>query len=206
VERATKKAADLPAAENPREDLGATFIELLVALVLLGTTVIAVLVALQATTVASTTDADHARAFAWLHDASDSVYQTTRVTCNRYVGSGDPALLSNWASNVGDSDDTTANGTVWGVYNDAVDSTPAPNGWAGATISITKIEFLKPTSAESNTFEWGTTCFEGVIPDANGDGEPDDYRDTPLVSQKVTITVTAPDGSFTKTLETVKAQ
>jgi hypothetical protein len=205
VKRATNKAEVLPAADRPRRDGGSTFIELLVALVLLGTTVIAVLVALQASTVASTVDADHARAYAWLHNASDSVFEANRVACNRYDGTGDQLDPTNWPSQIGDSNDTAADGTVWGVYNSAVAATPPPQGWSTAKIAITKIEFLKPVGAETNTFEWGISCFEGVIADANGDGLPDDYRDTPLVSQKVTITVTAPDGAFTKTLETVKA-
>ena len=206
MKRATTKAEDLPNGEEPRRDRGATFVELLVAIVLLGTTVVGVLVALQAATVASTTDAEHARAYAWLHDASDSVFETTRVACNRYDGNN-PALESSWDDQIGDSDDSAALGqnTVWGSYNDAVTATPPPEGWSGGAIKISKIEFLKPVGAETNTFEWGSTCFEGVIPDANGDGLEDDYRDTPLVSQKVTITVTAPDGSFTRTLETVKA-
>jgi hypothetical protein len=203
---ATTPNIDQPTAHRqPTRDAGSTFVELLVAIVILGIGVVGVIVALQAATVASATDADHARAYAWLHNASDSVFEVPRVPCNRYDGSGDPASLSNWINQVGDSNDTLADGTVWGVYNDAVASTPAPTGWAGATIAISKIEMLKPTGAETNTFEWGAACFEGMIPDANADGLPDDYRDTPLASQKVTIVVTGPLGSFTKTLETVKA-
>jgi hypothetical protein len=197
---------DQPTAHRRNErDSGSTFVELLMAIVILGIGVVAVIVALQAATVASATDADHARAYAWLHNASDSVFEVPRVACNRYDGTGDETLLSNWINQVGDSNDTSVDGTVWGVYNDAVGTTPPPSGWEAATIAITKIEFLKPTGAETNTFEWGTICFEGMIPDQNADGAPDDYRDTPLASQKVTISVTGPLGSFTKTLETVKA-
>jgi hypothetical protein len=194
---------------SARGEAGFSFIEILVSVVLLGTAVIAVLVALQASTTASSVDAQHARAYVWLHDASDSLYELPRQACNVYTG--DPANqaqyddLSNWVPRVGAAGDDSADGTVWGHYSDAVELTPPPQGWAGGTISITEIEFLKPVDPESNTFEWGPECYEGLIPDtADDDTAPDDYRSSPLVSQKVTIEVRSPDGRVMRTLETVK--
>lgn len=167
-----------------RQDAGATFIELLVSIVLLGTAVVAVLVALQASTVASTTDAEHARAFVYLHEASDAVFLTSRMSC---LGATQADLIDH--------------------YDDAFVGLTKPQGWDSVTPVITKIEFLNASDASGATvYTWGPLCFEGAV-DADGDGtieSDEDFTDTPLYSQKITISVTSPDGGFTKILETVK--
>lgn len=172
--------AGVPAADaTPRRDRGATFVELLVSIVLLGTIVVAVLVSLQASTTASARDADHARATTFLHDASDAVYETTRLSCTL----GEAALIS--------------------AYQLAIDTNVVPpTGWSGASAQVTRVEFLTSPDPDSAAFTWSsapTDCREGVT--AVGD-----YTEYPLLSQKVTIVVTAPDGDFTKELETVKAE
>ncbi len=48
-----------------------TFIEVLVSVVLMGTGVIVVLTAIQATTIATTVERDHARSLEWLQSASE---------------------------------------------------------------------------------------------------------------------------------------
>lgn len=59
-------AAPTPRRHRTDRDLGTTFIEILVAIVLLGMTVVATLVALSSTLVATALDRDHANAHAWL--------------------------------------------------------------------------------------------------------------------------------------------
>jgi hypothetical protein len=71
VRRATRPAEDLPAAEPPRRDSGQSFIELLIAIVLLGTAVVATLAAVRATLIGSEIERDHARAHEWLQSASE---------------------------------------------------------------------------------------------------------------------------------------
>lgn len=155
-------------------DIGTTFIELLVSIVLLGTIVIAVLVSLQVSTTASVVDSNQARANAYLHDASDAVYEAQRVSCT----SGAAAVAS--------------------AYQTAVTPVPPPEGWAGITVQVTNVQFLTSPDPNSNVFTWGSDCREGVTPVG-------DYTDFPLLSQKVTLEVTSPNGNLTKVLETVKA-
>lgn len=176
--------ADPQLDDAPPPDRGVTFIELLVAVVLLGTAVVSVLVALQASTVASTTDAEHARAFVYLQEASDAVFLSPRMSC---LDGTDADLIDH--------------------YDDAFVGLTRPEGWGSVTPVITKIEFLNASDVTGATvYTWGPLCFEGQV-DANGNGAIDadeDFSDTPLKSQKITISVTSPDGDFTKTLETVK--
>src|SRR5690606_9875309 len=64
-----------PTAHRPRRsDTGATFVEVLVAIVLLGTVVVGTLAGVRATLLSSAVDRDHANAHAWLQSASDLLY------------------------------------------------------------------------------------------------------------------------------------
>lgn len=184
LRRRTATGDPRPPDPRPRRDRGATFIELLVAIVLLGTTVTAVLVALQASTVASTTDAEHARAFIYIHEASDAVFLVERMSC---LGVTEADLIA--------------------YYESAFVGLTTPEGWSGVSPEITKIEFLNASDTTGSTvYTWGPLCYEGPV-DADGSGtiDPDeDFSDTPLYSQKITISITSPDGDLTKSLETVK--
>ena len=66
---------------GPR-DLGATFIEMLVSIVLLGTVVVGSLTALRATIIATEIDADHANAYTWLQSAADAIDDAAYVGCD----------------------------------------------------------------------------------------------------------------------------
>lgn len=177
--------ADTPrAVSRSRSDLGSTFIELLVSIVLLGTVVVGVLVALQASIVASTTDADHARAYVLLHEASDAVFVSSRMSC---VGNTEAQLVAH--------------------YESAFSGLTSPQGWESVSPVVTNIEFLNAADSSGATvYSWGPLCFEGPV-DADGNGTieaDEDFTNTPLRSQKITLQVTSPSGSFTKSLETVK--
>jgi Tfp pilus assembly protein PilV len=209
VKRATRTAEHLPAAGSPRRDRGVTFIELLVAIVLLGTTVVAVLAAVRATVTASNIDTDHAKAYAWLQAASDAVYNVDRRPCAITALPIDDADQANeWTGNKG-SPSVNAPGTVWTDYKAAVNAVPHPAGWTTATIRITSIEFLGRPTPDSPSFEWGASyCYEGV--QLIGGSDPvvnrEDFRDNPFYSQKITIEVTSPNGRIVKTINTVKGE
>ncbi len=64
-----------------RCDGGFTLVETLIALVLLGTSVIAVVVGLRITIVGTTIERDHAKAYQWLQSANGVVQAMDRVSC-----------------------------------------------------------------------------------------------------------------------------
>lgn len=125
-----------PGADEPR-DPGATLIEILVAVVLMGTIVVSVLVALQVTTRASKVDRDQANIYAWLQAASDEVYNGERTSCT----AGRPAVIA--------------------AYDTLVQNATPPPGWGtGGTITVTNVQFLGRSSPDGE-FEWGDGfCFE----------------------------------------------
>lgn len=119
-------------------DPGVSLIEILIAIVLLGTVVTAVLTALRTTTTASAIDEEHAIAFAWLQAASDEVYRAPRVSCDP-----DPAAPIS-------------------PYNDAANQPSIrPSGWEPATMEVVTVEYLGRERPDDE-FEWDAThCFEG---------------------------------------------
>jgi prepilin-type N-terminal cleavage/methylation domain-containing protein len=116
VKRATKQAEVLPAVQPPRRDRGLTFIEVLVAIVLLGTAVVAVLAATRATIIGSTTERDHAKAHQWLQSAIGVIEAIDFANC----------------------DSITVDGAeVEAVYDGAVNTdAERPEGFTGATIDV----------------------------------------------------------------------
>lgn len=156
---------------NTKRDQGVTLVEIVIAVVLLGLTVTAVLVAVRTTTSATAVDRDHAIAFSWLQAASDEIYRDARVPCT----AGIAAAVS--------------------AYDAAAKSAPRPPSWStnpSATIAVTNVEYLGRSSPDDE-FEWDASfCFEGGI-----------YVDSPLYTQRVTITAVAP-GGLVKTLQMVK--
>jgi prepilin-type N-terminal cleavage/methylation domain-containing protein len=119
VKRATKKAEDLPAAEPPRRDRGMSFIELLVAIVLLGTVVVGVLTAVRTTIIGTRVERDHSKAQQWLQSAIGVIEAKDFASC-------DPAVI-NGAS-------------VEAAYQSAVDDplygAKRPYGFATATLDV----------------------------------------------------------------------
>ncbi len=159
-----------------RRDRGVSLIEILVAVVIMGMGVTAVLVGLRTTTKASTIDEQHAISFAWLQAASDAVYKAPRVSC-----------------------DGNTKATVIAAYNAAVQppSVPKPTSWpnpAAASIAVTNVQFLGKPNPDAN-YEWGDTyCLEGGL-----------YANSPQYTQRVTIRTTSP-GGLVKTLQMVKGK
>lgn len=123
-----------------RRDRGATFIELLVAIVLLGTIVVATLAGLRASIIGSTIDENSARAQAWLQAAADEVHTTTYLDC--------------------DANNAAA---IQAGYQAAASAATRPNEWgpsSGATVAVTSVLYL---SGSGVTETWGdhATCATG---------------------------------------------
>ena len=118
VERATKTAEDLPAAESPRRDAGVSFIEMLVAIVLLGTAMVGTLAAVRASIIGSRVERDHAMAHQWLQSASEVVRDTPRLGC-----------------------DAMSEAAIRASYQATIRTeAPAPAGWNDSTL----IEIIPP--------------------------------------------------------------
>jgi type II secretory pathway pseudopilin PulG len=116
-------------------DRGQTFVEILVAIVLLGTAVSGTLTALRTTIISSKVDEDQAKAQAWLQAAADAIQRTEYKPCPSY----DVAQVK-------------------GLYDDAVQDVvdvPPPPGWEAGSIGVTEVEFW----SKSNGNEiWGAVC------------------------------------------------
>lgn len=117
----------------PGEDTGVSLIEILVAVVLLGSVVVAVMAALAATILGSTIDRDHANAHAWLQSATDLLYGTPRVDCGSIAVTNKPAVLAN--------------------YRAVAATTTNPEGWPAANIEVYDVQFWNGAIYQSNCYD-----------------------------------------------------
>jgi len=74
-------------------DSGASLIEILISIVLLGMSIAAMLGTLQVTIGASATERDHANAHAWLQTASDVLYRLAREDCGTEGATANEAAI-----------------------------------------------------------------------------------------------------------------
>lgn len=122
-------------------DAGFSLVEILVTIVLMGTTMVAVLLSLQTTIKATVVDRDHATSFAWLQAASDEIYRVPRIPCT----AGQAAAIT--------------------AYDAAAKSVDRPPAWVDkstAKIQVTTVEYLGKVNPDA-VFEWDAAfCFEGV--------------------------------------------
>ena len=135
--------------ESPRsriEDVGASMIEILIGITLLGTVVAATLTGLTAAITASSLDRDHANAHAWLQTAADMLYARELDQC-------DPAIPA--ATEIAD---TIAE------YEATVQQTDNPEGWGPSNIQVTGVEWwsidIDPGTGIGSE-AWGTQCDSG---------------------------------------------
>lgn len=164
----------LPAS---RRDPGTSLIEILISVVLMGTVVVAVLVALQVTTIGSRVDRDQANVYAWLQAASDEIYMAPRMSC---AGNTRAQIISH--------------------YDLIAKRAAAPPEWTHeASIAVEKVQFLG-RSTRDGQFTWDDNfCFESTSPGGT-------YYESPLLTQKITIVARAPGGGVSATLETIKSE
>lgn len=127
---------DTEAGGTRRRERGSSFVEVLVAVVLLGTIVVAALAGLRASITGSSVDEDSARAIAWLQAAGDEIHATDYEPCHLEVTPGD----------------------IRASYQTTVDAATRPTDWGAATITVVSVEFLSRSGA---TESWGSTCASG---------------------------------------------
>jgi prepilin-type N-terminal cleavage/methylation domain-containing protein len=125
-------------ARDTRDD-GFSFIELLVAIVLLGTVVVATLAGLRAAIVAGTVDDNHSKTYAWLQAASDAVAVTDYKSCASFT-----------------------NAQITSAYQSAVNGATRPEGWTttGALL-VSSVQYLSRATTAGSPEVWGTTCAAG---------------------------------------------
>jgi prepilin-type N-terminal cleavage/methylation domain-containing protein len=118
---------------------GFSFIELLVAIVLLGTVVVATLAGLRAAIVAGTVDDNHSKTYAWLQAASDAVAVTDYKSCSSFT-----------------------NAQIVTAYQSAANVATRPEGWSttGALL-VASVQYLSRATIAGSPEVWGTTCAAG---------------------------------------------
>lgn len=116
-----------------RRDHGQSFVELLVAIVLLGTAVVGILAAVRATIIGSALERDHARAQQWLQAAGEVLV-------------GDIA----WK----DCNSTNTGAVLKGLYQTALQGEVdiVPSSWLSSQVSIpVNVTFAQPDGSFSGT-------------------------------------------------------
>lgn len=160
--------------QSESRDTGMSLVEVLVAVVLLGSVVSVTLSALASTFVAGRTERDHSRAFQWLQSATGVLQSAPRVGCEL-----DPE----------DGAYSSGEEKVRTVYQDAIrNNVVNPPGWASVQLTI-----VEPVQIWDGTRYWDpaaapTSC----------------YDDAGFKLQLITIQVTSPDGRIIRSVEVVK--
>ena len=128
---------------SPRRDRGATFVELLVAIVLLGTAVVGTLAAVRTSVISTTVERDHAKAQQWLQSA---------------VG-----VISDYDFALPDCVNPTLDGpAVQAAYQTEIDNeTTKPYGFAGGTITVLVPEVWDGTAYVP--FASQTLCYDDEL-------------------------------------------
>jgi len=119
-----------------------TLIEILVAVVLIGTVVVATLGALRISILGGTVHRDHANAHAWLQSASDVLYAREKVDCSSTDPDGGRAAILT-------------------QYQPTVDVVPNPETWTNSQIKLIDIQFWNATDTDNDgivEYRFGNVC------------------------------------------------
>lgn len=135
-ERASASRRDAVLA-RARRDRGATYVELLVSIVLIGTSVVATLVAVRATLTATSIDNERAEARVWLLEAASQI-------------EADPALPLRCSTT--DLDD------IVDAYAAATAQAARPAAWDSGTLIVADVTYLGRTDANAG-YAFGDDCF-----------------------------------------------
>lgn len=165
-----------PAADpSVRRDRGTTFIEVLVAIVLLGVLGVGVLTAARTSIIGTRIERDHARAFQWLQSADGVLQASPRVSCNF-----DPVL---------DAPYTSGEEKVRMEYEKRIRSQVVkPAGWTDSQITVVAPVLVWDGSQYRNPATAPKSCYDA----------------DKFFLQLVTIRVTNLDGQIIETNQVVK--
>ena len=156
-------------------DAGASLIEILVSVVLLGTVVVGVLGALQISIVGTRIERDHAKAYQWLQSAQGVLQASERVGC-----AYDPAVDTEYA----DGEEKMRLQYQAVVRQDVVN----PPGWEDRQLTV-----LPPVRVWDGSQYWAPN--EAPKPCFEEDG---------YFLQLITLQVTNPAGDIIETIQVVK--
>ena len=158
-----------------RRDSGATLIEILIAVVLLGTVAAATLGALRTTIIGIRIERDHAKAYQWLQSANGVLQASERVGCDF-----DP---------VADAPFTSGEEKMRLTYQDIVRTDVVnPPTWEDRQLTV-----LPPVKIWDGTQYWDPDLAPKSCYDPDG-----------FLLQLITMEVTNPSGEIIETIEVVK--
>ena len=177
---------DFQTNEAGVRDVGSTLMEILVAVVLLGTAVLSMIGAIRVVILASTTSDDQAKVEAILTSAADRLSATEYVPCPD-IANGDYANIAA-----------------------AAKTTVSDPSWSDANVQIVELKFWDATSGSARTVDGDPIDADGSWSDTNsmsavGCSNNDINLTTSRTLQRMTIRVTAPGGGLSRTIEVVKS-
>lgn len=127
MKRCSTKAEDRKEQDRSRSDRGMSFVEVLVAIVLLGTAVIATLTAVRASVIGTTIERDHSKAQQWLQSSVGVIEAYDFADCSTVTLSG-AAIESAYQSAI--DDPVSGAKTPYGFDDGQID-VAIPEVWDG---------------------------------------------------------------------------
>ena len=121
-----------PESIASRSDAGVTLIEIIIAVVLMGTVVVGTLSLLTTTIGATSTNRDHSNAHAWLQTASDMLYAREPIYCVGVNASNAPLTPA---------EINAQRTSIMAAYQATVQSTENPEGWPIGNIKVIDLLF-----------------------------------------------------------------
>jgi len=104
---------------------GFSYVEVLVAVVVVGITVIATLVGLRTTVVSGRVGAERSQLLLWAQEGAEALHRSPYVPC------GSPGTIT-----------TTDANWIRGMYQGTLDTVSAPSGMIGGSLTVGQIDYL----------------------------------------------------------------
>jgi Tfp pilus assembly protein PilV len=115
-----------------RSDSGVTLIEIIIAIVLMGTVIVGTMSLLTTTIGATSTNRDHSNAHAWLQTASDMLYAREPIYCVGVDASNNPLTPAQIDAQ---------RASIIAAYQATVQSTENPEDWPDGNIQVVDLLF-----------------------------------------------------------------